>query len=276
MYEPDILPAGHAIAACLDAWQMTQDLRWLQDAVYWAETGVPFIYLWSLPDKPMMLGATIPVFGSTFYTHTWLGVPVQWNGLVYSYHLAHLAEVLETATIPSHASILPTSLEFSAADWKRIVQHITVSACYQQFADGPNKGSYPDSIGQFEKPNPAFINPEDILVNMLALSGHDPDIQSVSIPMDSARITLSSAAKITNASLVGGKLQFQLKYDAGDNAHVLVSGIKPKQMLVQGKELALSPSPVQRTPGWSLDVVKDRAYLCIPLEKGQAEVTLVL
>ena len=30
----------------------------------------------TLPDKPMMLGASIPVFGSTFYTHTWLGVPV--------------------------------------------------------------------------------------------------------------------------------------------------------------------------------------------------------
>src|SRR5204863_491502 len=79
-----------AIRAYHDGYRATGDTRWLHDAVYWAETGVPFIYLCSLPDKPMMLGATIPVFGSTFYTPSWLGMPVPWCGLLYAYHVFHL------------------------------------------------------------------------------------------------------------------------------------------------------------------------------------------
>src|SRR5262249_27524339 len=95
MYEPDILAAAYAVRAYHDAYLVTGDARWLHDAVSWAESGLPFVYLWSLPDKPMMLGATIPVFGSTHYTHSWLGMPVQWCGLVYAYHVQHLAQTLE-------------------------------------------------------------------------------------------------------------------------------------------------------------------------------------
>ncbi|MCX7643614.1 MAG: hypothetical protein N2116_07405, partial [Armatimonadetes bacterium] len=95
MYEPDILAAGWAVAAYLEAFWATGNPRWLHDAIYWAETGVPFVYLWQIPDRPMMLGATIPVFGSTFYTHSWLGMPVQWCGLVYAYQIQRLAKTLE-------------------------------------------------------------------------------------------------------------------------------------------------------------------------------------
>ena len=72
------------MAANHDAWRCTGEEHYLSEAIRWAETGVPFIYLWMLPAKPMMLGATIPVFGSTFFSHSWIGVPVQWCGLVYS------------------------------------------------------------------------------------------------------------------------------------------------------------------------------------------------
>ena len=70
------------------------------------------------------------------------------------------------------------ALKFSPQDWKRVVELITVSAMYQQFAGGERMGAYPDSISQFEQRNPVYINPEDILVNVLALKGHDPDIKT--------------------------------------------------------------------------------------------------
>jgi hypothetical protein len=178
MYEPDILAAGYAVRAYHDAWRVTGNPRWLHNAVYWAETGVPFIYLWGQADKPMMLGATIPVFGSTFYTHTWLAVPVQWCGLVYAYHVLHLAEDLAQAPLPPSDSPLPLALNFKPADWRRLVELITVSGLYQQYADGPRIGSYPDSITRFEQRNPAFINPEDILINVLALNGVNPDVKT--------------------------------------------------------------------------------------------------
>src|SRR5437867_2976240 len=70
------------------------------------------------------------------------------------------------------------ALNLSAAGWRRIVELVTVSATHQQFAAGEKIGAYPDSISQFDRRNPAFINPEDILVNVLALNGVDPDVKT--------------------------------------------------------------------------------------------------
>src|SRR5207247_6520951 len=149
--DPDILGAAWPIAAGLDGYGITGNARWLHDASYWAETGLPFIYHWTLPNHPMMLGAAIPVFGSTFYTHTWLGVPVQWCGLVYAYHVFHLARELEkrsrAAERNSKAAMqtespLPVALKLGPSDWQRVVELITVSAMRQQFAAGPRIGTY--------------------------------------------------------------------------------------------------------------------------------------
>jgi len=72
-----------------------------------------------------MLYGSIPVFGTTQFTHSWFGIPVQWNGLVYAYYLRKLA---------------PLDPSF---DWLRVADGITSSAVNQQYADGPSKGCYP-------------------------------------------------------------------------------------------------------------------------------------
>lgn len=249
MYEPDILAAAYAIRAYHDAYRITGNIRWLRNAVYWAETGVPFIYLWSLPDKPMMLGATIPVFGSTFYTHSWLGMPVQWCGLVYAYHVFHLAEELQKTP-------LRLTLNLSADDWKRIVELITVSAMHQQFADGDKIGAYPDSISRFEQRNPAFLNPEDILVNVLALKGHDPDIKTAKFQNGA----ISSVARIEN---VKGN-RFDLRWFPGETSHVLIHGVKAKKVLVDGRAVPIS---------W--DEKHARLYLSVPHAAAKATVELI-
>jgi hypothetical protein len=255
MYEPDIIAAAYAIRAYHDGYRVTSDKRWLSNAVYWAETGVPFIYLWSLPDKPMMLGATIPVFGSTFYKHSWLGVPVQWCGLVYAYHVFHLAHELEKTP-------LPLSLSFSATDWKRITELVTVSAMYQQFAEGDKVGAYPDSITRFEQRNPAFINPEDILVNVLALKGHDPDIKTVRVKS----AVISSAAMIHNARVGGQRLRFELEWFQNEFSHTLIKCRKPASIRVNGRELAES--------GWQWDETRERT--CITISHSAPRMTVEL
>ena len=68
--------------------------KYFKRATYWAETALPFLYHWHLPDRPGMHFASIPVFGTTFYTHPWFGVPVQWNGLVLAYYLQRLNTTL--------------------------------------------------------------------------------------------------------------------------------------------------------------------------------------
>jgi len=252
MYEPDILAAAYAVRAYHDAYRITGDKRWLRNAVYWAETGVPFIYLWSLPNKPMMLGATIPVFGSTFYKHSWLGVPVQWCGLVYAYHVFHLAEELKK-------SPMEAELKFSAEDWKRVTELITVSGMHQQFADGDKIGSYPDSITRFERRNGAFLNPEDILVNVLALKGHDPDIKTVRVKST----VISSAARIENARANRAGLRFDLQWFPNETSHVLIKCDKPEAVLADGAGA-----------DWKWDEKHQRVYVSVKHARPRVTVEL--
>lgn len=275
MYEPDILPAGYAVGACLDAWRITGHPRWLHAAVYWAEAGVPFIYLWTLPDKPMMLGATIPVFGSTFFTHTWLAVPVQWCGLVYAWHVFHLAEELQRVSLPQTDSPLPLALGFAAADGRRLVEHITVSGLYQQYAEGERIGAYPDSISGFEQRNPAFLNPEDILVNVLALRGHNPDVKTARLTAGKGEVVISSGAEVRNARTTEGGVRFDLEFYAGEPSHSLVAGFKPGQVRVNDQPLPKSEQPVKRDPGWWWDEKFRRAYLTVAHPQSTVRVELL-
>ena len=75
--------------------------------------------------------ASIPVFGTSFHTHPWFGVPVQWNGLVLAYHLQHLNQHTKDER------------------WAQIAEGITISAMYQQWEDGELKGTYPDGFYGF-------------------------------------------------------------------------------------------------------------------------------
>ncbi|HLY73754.1 MAG TPA: hypothetical protein VKU80_06505 [Planctomycetota bacterium] len=167
LYEPDLLAAAFAVGAYVEAWKLSGDRAYLADAVRWAKAGLPFLYLWSLPGRKGMLYASIPVFGTTQFTHPWFGTPVQWNGLVFAYYLRKLA--------PHDASL----------DWRRVADGITASAVIQQYEDGPSKGCYPDGYyDQCTRRAPPDINPEDILVNILASIGRDPD-PDLRIPLPS-------------------------------------------------------------------------------------------
>ena len=275
MYEPDILAAAYAVRAYHDGYRATGDARWLHDAVYWAESGLPFIYLWTLPDKPMMLGATIPVFGSTFYTHSWLAVPVQWCGLVYAYHIRHLAKELEHASLPATDSPLPLALNFSPLDWNRVVELITVSAMHQQFSSGDRVGTYPDSISRFEQRNPVYINPEDILVNVLALEGRDTDIKTSRIKSGHRDILISSGAEISDYQATPTGTRWRLHFFPGEPSHSLVTGLKPQSVLVDGKRLQPSAGPVRRIAGWWWDEEKQRLYITAWHERATADVEIV-
>jgi len=275
MYEPDILPAGWAIAACLEGYWATGNPRWLHNAIYWAETGLPFIYLWALPDRPMMLGAAIPVFGSTFYSHSWLAMPVQWCGLVYACHLFRLAEALERAGLPKTASPLPLALSLSPKDWKQVVELITVSGMYQQFGEGERIGAYPDSISDFQRRNPAFLNPEDILINVLALKGYDPDIKTVHVHTNEGNVLISSGARIDSAQATTSGVRFNLSFFQGEPSHTLVVGSHPQEVRVSGKLLPGSEKPLGREAGWWWDGERNRLYLVVPHEKEKMEVEIV-
>jgi len=161
--EPDVLASAYAVRAYVWAYMALGDKDLLDCARYWARTGLAFQYVWDDGEHPGMRYAGIPVFGSTFFHHSWIGLPVQWCGLVYAYALQEL-------------------LRFDDHPWwRKQVEGITISAMWQQWPMDNEKlaGTYPDSFGNwFTRRNPAYINPEDIAVNVLALHGFDPGLRS--------------------------------------------------------------------------------------------------
>lgn len=262
MYEPDLLAAGNAVGAYVEGYRATGDRRWLQDAVYWAESGLPFIYQWSLPDRPMMLGATTSNIGSTFYYHSWIGMPVQWVGLVYAFHVQRLARALEGAgDLTCAASPLRPVVDLAPDEWRRVAELITVSGMNQQFADGDRVGTYPDSITDLSKRNEPSLNPEDILVNVLALRGQDLDVHTARIAVGRGQVIVSSGARVEGLRQEGGRLRFRLRGFPGAVSHTLVVGFKADRIQAGGQDLPPFSSPMRTEPGWSWDAGRGRLFL---------------
>ena len=205
---PALLAAAYAVGAYVEAYTITGEKRHIERAEYWAKTGLAFIYHWNLPDRPAMRFASVPVFGATSHTRPRFGVPSQWSGLVYAYHLQRLARYS------------------SRYDWRKIAEGITVSGMRQQWAEGKFKGTYPDALYKFcTKGGAPHISPENIMINLYTLRGQDPDISTSIIHHKNGRIHISSGAQIeTSSKGSDGKLDFKLCYVDNETSHTIITG----------------------------------------------------
>ena len=211
LYAPDLLAAAHAVGAYVEAYEITEEKNYLERAGQWATAGLPFLYHWHLPDRPGMRFGSIPVFGTSFHTHPWFGVPVQWNGLVYAYALQQLAR---------HTAENQSQL------WSKVAEGITVSAMHQQWTEGELKGTYPDGFYGFctERRGP-HINPEDIMVNLYALRGLDPDIATGILRGKDNRVHVSSGARVDALNRgESDRLTFTLRYVQNETSHSIITG----------------------------------------------------
>ncbi len=250
LYEPDILAAAYAVGAYVEAYEITKDNRHLERAEYWAKTGLPFLYHWNLDDRPGMRFASIPVFGTTFHTHSWFGVPVQWCGLVFAYYIQHLG------------------LHSDQHPWPQIAEGITTSAMYQQWAEGELKGTYPDGFYGFctERRGP-HLNPEDIMVNLYTLRGLDPDVSTAIIPMQdeaTKRIHVSSGAQIESITHnESGQLRFKLRYVQHETSYSIIAGygVKPSAINVGDETIPVVEVLEESESGWLYREEKDIIFI---------------
>lgn len=91
LHTPDILASAYLVRAYTLGFELTGEADFLQQALYWAWTGVPFVYLQS-STAPVGAYATTPVLGATqWVAPNWIGLPVQWCGLVYAEAIRRLA-----------------------------------------------------------------------------------------------------------------------------------------------------------------------------------------
>jgi len=246
IHQPDILAAAYGIAAYLEAYEITNSRRFLNQAEYWANTGLLFIYSWFLPDRPGMYSASIPAFGTSFHTHSWFGVPVQWCGLVYAYYLQRLAR------------------KSQQKDWEKIAEAITISAAYQQWTDGDLKGTYPDGFYNYctEGKGP-HLNPENIMANLYALRDLDPDISTAIIRRKNWRVHISSGAKIENKQWrQSGQLNYRLRYVQHETSYTIIVGLGAAPSLVKAanQDLPLVDS-FDHSSGWLYKPEKEMLFV---------------
>jgi hypothetical protein len=125
LHTPDILAAAHLVQSYTTGYELSGKQECLDEARRWALSGIPFVYLWGC--QPVMTYATIPVYGATnWQAPNWIGLPVQWCGVVYAYALTRLAHHDQTL------------------DWNHLARGILHAAEQMQYPDGPLAGCLPD------------------------------------------------------------------------------------------------------------------------------------
>lgn len=257
LHAPDILSSAKAVQAYVAGYRITGNRHYAQKAKYWAWTGVPFVYLWAPPERPVMKGASIPTFGATFFTWSWTSRPVQWNGLAYASALLDLAPHDPTY------------------DWRSVAEAIILSAMRQQAVDGPNLGLFPDAWHLI--PNaPAYpwLSPENILTDLWKLRGKE--WISTSRPLGGrpgTRVTLPPGAACDMAK--GGlRIGFRYRPLLGSD-YILVTGARrPARVTVGATKALAETADLSRVgSGWTYD--SERKWLVVKVtHAGRASVMI--
>ena len=160
LHTPDILASAHLVQAYTLGYELTGDKSFLDQAVYWAWTGVPFVYL--TPPTPRGIGpySTIAVYGATAWVApVWCGLPVQWCGMVYADALYRLAR---------HDPATP---------WKQVADGITAAGIQITWPleDQAHQGLLPDGFELVsQRRNGPAINPGTVQAGAVRLYGGVP------------------------------------------------------------------------------------------------------
>jgi len=157
LHTPDILASAYLVKAYALGYILSGNPEHLEQARYWAWTGVPFVYLVNPTEGEVGPYATIPVLGATnWQAPIWFGLPVQWCGLVYGSAL-HLLSQYDTG-----------------GPWDTIARGITATGLQMTWptSDGERQGLLPDffELRAQHRDGPA-INPGTVQTRVPELFG---------------------------------------------------------------------------------------------------------
>ena len=221
LHTPDILASAYMLDLCTAAYSLTGDSRYLREAEYWTLTGVPFVYLETPVPKLHKDGVygTIAVLGSTAWVAPfWVGLPVQWCGLVYRNSLYRYADILPN--------------KGAAEYWRKMAAGITITGLQfswqERDGDDPKKwGLLPDSfvLKMHGKGGPA-INPGTVELYMPQAFGETPII-------DKKMITTGVFVHALGGIEKHGDNGVELNLWPSKETDVLVSGLEQKPAAVK-------------------------------------------
>jgi hypothetical protein len=246
LHIPDILASAHLVRAYTLGYELTGETRFLEQARYWAWTGVPFVYLVNPTDRPIGLYGTIAVFGATHWkAPVWLGLPVQWCGLVYAEALYHLAR------------------RDPAGPWQRLADGITFSGIQQSWpeSDAALKGLLPDSLTlRSQTRNGPAINPATLQVCALPYFRQPPAYDFACLRK--SRLLIHAPGEIKNIEDKQGHVSFEVTNWIARPCYLLVNGFdKAPRVKLNGR------------PTDSSQFLQQEGRLILPMQ-GRAKVDL--
>jgi hypothetical protein len=250
LHTPDILASAHMVRAYTLGYELTGDPAFLAQARYWAWTGVPFVYLVNPTPQPIGLYSTIAVFGATSWrAPVWLGLPVQWCGLVYADALYRLVR------------------DDPKGPWKQLADGITLSGIQQTWPaeDRDLQGLLPDSfVLRAQKRNGPAINPATLEACAARLFNR-PAYDFWSFRQNSVRV--HAPGEISHAREQPGRVSFDIESWVEAPYYVLING------LAQQPRVAINGRPTDLSGGNQF--LQKEGWLILEL-KGKARVDIVL
>jgi hypothetical protein len=225
---------------------LTGDKYFLDQANYWAWTGVPFVYLVPPTENPVGLYSTIAVLGGTSWrAPVWFGQPVQWCGMVYADALYQLAR------------FDPSS------PWKQLADGITIAGLQHTWKkDDPDRvGLLPDFylLHAQQSDGPA-INPGTVGAGAVRLFGNT-SLYEFSAARK-AGITIHVPGTISDLVENKEKVTFVVNGWPGTEYSILLNGFSKRPVITKdGKELALAQMAYDEKGGWLVISLTGRSNL---------------
>jgi hypothetical protein len=218
LHTPDILASAHMVKAYTLGYMISGRQEYLDQARYWAWTGVPFVYLQPPTSGRVGVYSTIAVLGATNWeAPLWLGRPVQWCGLVYCSALHLLSEYDPNGP------------------WRKIAKGITVTGLQMSWplSDNERQGLLPDFFDFRAQiaAGPA-INPGTVQAHLGELYGKGKIYDVKKLPNRNWFVH----APCTISDIREDEDCVALTTDGWDNKqyYVLISGIKkePREVII--------------------------------------------
>jgi hypothetical protein len=239
LHTPDVLASAHMVKAYTLGYIISGRREYLEQARYWAWTGVPFVYLYPPTSEPVGVYATIPVLGATNWkAPVWIGRPVQWCGLAYASALHLLAQY------------------DSQGPWEKIAKGITATGLQMTWplSDKERQGLLPDffDLKAQVAAGPA-INPGTVQAHLSELYGKGK-LYDVKKLTDRGWFVHAPCA-ISDIRQGEDSLTFVLSGWAEKPYYVLVSGIEKKPA-----EVLIRKAPEESTEQTSFETAKTQFH----------------
>jgi hypothetical protein len=257
LHTPDILASAHMVKAYTLGYIVSGQEKYLDQARYWAWTGVPFVYLYPPTAGRVGSYATIAVLGATNWkAPLWLGRPVQWCGLVYGSALHLLSEY------------------DPQGPWERIAKGITTAGLQMSWPlrDQQRQGLLPDFFDLRAQiaAGPA-INPGTVQAHLTELYGKGKLYDVKRLP--NRGWFIHAPCTISNIHDDSNRVTFTVDGWGGKRYYVLISGVEEEPTQVSARKAVNDSEPPSAFKSDERQFHHEHGILVIPVE-GRSQIQI--